>query len=372
MINKYTIGVVGAGGFAKFALKAFLNNSEVKFGAVYDINIEASKSFANNFNGKSITTYNELLDSDEINIVYIATPPYLHYEQSLQALKKGKHVICEKPVAFKYDEAVELNQFAKSKDLLFIVNLMQRYNPLFLQIKQLFESNVLGEFLHGYMENYASDQSLHPNHWFWDEKLSGGIFIEHGVHFFDLFAGWLGKGELITSIEQHRKKTAIEYKAADRVQAIVRFPKGIVNYYHGFNQPDMLDRQEFRLQFEKGELTLFEWVPTRFELNAVVTQSEYNKLINILSPDSIKITERFSDSILVKGNFKDLSPDLKINISGGEKVEKEDRYIEMLSNMINDQLNWIKNKQHKRLLTAQNAIDSIEIAINAHTKAIRL
>jgi len=372
MDNKYTIGVVGAGGFAKFALNAFLKNSKLKFGAVYDVNIETSKSYAKHFLGKSMATFNELLDSDEINMVYIATPPYLHYKQSLQALKKGKHVICEKPISFNYDEAVELNQLAKSKGLLFIVNLMQRYNPLFLQIKQLIESNVLGEFLHGYMENYASDQSLHPNHWFWDEKMSGGIFIEHGVHFFDLFAGWLGKGELINSIEQHRKGTAIENKTADRVQAVVQFPQGTVNYYHGFNQPDMLDRQEFRLQFEKGEITLFKWVPTRFKLNAIVTQNEYSKLINILSPDSIKIEERFSDSQMVKGNFKNLNPDFKVNMSGGEKVEKGDRYLEMVSNMINDQLNWIENKQHQRLLTAQNAVDSIEIAINAHTKAIRL
>ena len=135
MENKYTIGIVGAGGFAKFALTAFLKNSTVRFLGVYDLDIEASKSFANIFKGTSYATYDELVDSDEINMVYVATPPYLHYEQSLQALKKGKHVICEKPISFNYDEAVELNQLAKSKGLLFIVNLMQRYNPLFLQIK---------------------------------------------------------------------------------------------------------------------------------------------------------------------------------------------------------------------------------------------
>ncbi len=106
MENKYTIGVVGAGGFAKFALNTFLKNNKVRFWGVYEINIETSKSFINVFKGTSYATYDELLDSDEINMVYIATPPYLHYEQSLQALKKGKHVICEKPISFNYDEAV--------------------------------------------------------------------------------------------------------------------------------------------------------------------------------------------------------------------------------------------------------------------------
>ena len=71
---------------------------------------------------------------------------------------------------------------------------MQRYNPLFSQIKELVDSKLLGDVLHGTFENYASDEGLGPDHWFWDRIKSGGIFVEHGVHFFDMFAGWLGSG----------------------------------------------------------------------------------------------------------------------------------------------------------------------------------
>jgi predicted dehydrogenase len=67
---------------------------------------------------------------------------------------------------------------------------MQRYNPLFGKVSRLVQSRVLGEVLHGSFENYGSDENLPVDHWFWDRSKSGGIFIEHGVHFFDLFAGW--------------------------------------------------------------------------------------------------------------------------------------------------------------------------------------
>ena len=71
---------------------------------------------------------------------------------------------------------------------------MQRYNPLYDVIAALIQTKCFGELLHGHFENDASDENLPPEHWFWDRSKSGGIFIEHGVHFFDTFAGWLGTG----------------------------------------------------------------------------------------------------------------------------------------------------------------------------------
>src|SRR6201999_2560602 len=131
-----------------------------------------------------------------VDIVYIATPPFLHFDQARQALEAGKHVICEKPLALTTSQADELISIAHRKQRLLVANLMQRYNPLFNLVGQLIERKLLGELLHGYFENYASDENLPPEHWFWDPTKSGGIFIEHGVHFFDMFAGWLGAGEV--------------------------------------------------------------------------------------------------------------------------------------------------------------------------------
>ena len=120
---------------------------------------------------------------------------------------------------------------------------------------------MLGELLHGYFENYASDESLPPDHWFWDRAKSGGIFIEHGVHFFDLFAGWLGRGHGRRGAGGAAARApAIE----DQVQCTVRYGDGVlVNFYHGFTQPGRMDRQELRLVFERGDVTLYDWVPTR-------------------------------------------------------------------------------------------------------------
>jgi predicted dehydrogenase len=72
-----------------------------------------------------------------------------------------------------------------------------RYDPLNQAIARILEAGSLGAPLHAFFENYASDTPLGPGHWFWKPEISGGIFIEHGVHFFDLFRMWFGSGEVV-------------------------------------------------------------------------------------------------------------------------------------------------------------------------------
>ena len=73
------------------------------------------------------------------------------------------------------EQADEIVSLARDTRLLLVTNLMQRYNPLFEQIKALVDSKLLGEVLHGTFENYACDEGLGPEHWFWDQPKSGGI-----------------------------------------------------------------------------------------------------------------------------------------------------------------------------------------------------
>ena len=154
----------------------------------------AALAAAARFGVENVDDVGELLRRDDVDVVYIATPPFLHHPQAMAALEAGKHVIVEKPLAMTVAQADELIAAARRRDRLLVANLMQRYNPLFDAVRRLVEARVLGEVLHGSFENYASDENLPAEHWFWDRDKSGGIFVEHGVHFFDLFAGWLGAG----------------------------------------------------------------------------------------------------------------------------------------------------------------------------------
>ena len=72
-----------------------------------------------------------LLRRDDVDLVYIATPPFLHHPQAMAALEAGKHVIVEKPLALTVAQADAMIAAARQRDRLLVANLMQRYNPLF-------------------------------------------------------------------------------------------------------------------------------------------------------------------------------------------------------------------------------------------------
>src|SRR5436190_13484785 len=149
------IGVVGAGGFGLMALQHFTQLPQVQLVGMAGTHREAAFAAARRFGVPDIEDIDRLLARDDVDLIYIATPPFLHHPQALKALKAGKHVISEKPLAVTVEQADELISVARQKGLLVIANLMQRYNSLFWTVKQLIETKVLGEFLHGYFENYA-------------------------------------------------------------------------------------------------------------------------------------------------------------------------------------------------------------------------
>ncbi|MDQ3622442.1 MAG: Gfo/Idh/MocA family oxidoreductase [Verrucomicrobiota bacterium] len=73
-----------------------------------------------------------------------------------------------------------------------------------------------------------------PRHWFWDREKSGGIFIEHGVHFFDLFEWWLGPGKVLAAQQVQRPGSAL----IEHVSCTVLYrDSALVQFYHGFHQP---------------------------------------------------------------------------------------------------------------------------------------
>src|SRR5262245_42188346 len=264
------IGVIGCGGFGLFALQQFAQVPGVRLVGLAGTHREAARAAVARFGLPDLMEVEALVGMPELDLVYIATPPFLHFPQAMKALQAGKHVIVEKPTALRVREADELLTLARERGLLMVTNLMQRYNPLCAKVAALVRDQPLGAILHAYFENYANDEGLPPDHWFWDREKSGGIFVEHAVHFFDLFAGWLGPGTVEAAQVCVRPGSAIE----DQVQCTIRYGDVLVNFYHGFTQPGRMDRQELRLVFERGDVTLAEWIPVRVNIHALVDEAQ--------------------------------------------------------------------------------------------------
>ncbi len=355
--SELRVGVIGCGGFGLFALQQYVQVPGVKLVGMVDPHSAAAIAFAKRFGVEEVQGLDALLNRADIDLVYIATPPFLHYEQGLRAVQAGKHVICEKPMAMSVAQADELVAAARQHDRLLVANLMQRYNPLFDAVKSLIDEGVLGEFLHGYFENYATDEGLGPEHWFWDRAKSGGIFIEHGVHFFDLFAGWLGEGQVVAAQAETRPASAVE----DQVQATVRYPGGaLVNFYHGFHQPGRLDRQELRLVFEHGDVTLHEWIPTRFRIHAAVSEEQTKRLTELFPNGRLRAAQTYGGpQRQCRGRFKELDVYQLVELNGGDEHIKLHLYGDLVRALFEDQVAWVRDRGHTRRLTEKNGRDSV-------------
>lgn len=362
------LGVIGMGGFGLFATQHFLQVPDTQLIAIAGTFREQSQQAARRFKADILETPEELVRREDIDVVYLATPPALHYQQALLCLQHGKHVICEKPLALTPDQGKEMLALAKAKGLLVITNLMQRYNPMIGRIQQIIKRNLLGKPLHGYFENYASDEGLSASHWFWNREISGGIFIEHGVHFFDLFEYWLGAGNVVAAQRVLRPESGLE----EQVHATVRYENDVlVNFYHGFTQPGRLDRQELRIVFEHGDITLEEWVPTRLKLRGIVNEEQMQQLLDIFPGAGFDISAVYGGAERrQRGRHQDIEAFQKIELHFGHETDKQHLYGELLRNFFTEQSDYLRGRIEKRRSTEENGLRSLEMAYQASLMAL--
>ncbi len=361
--NTIGMGVVGCGGFGLYAMQHFAQIPGVKPVGMAGTHRPAAYAAAQRFGIPDIVEVEKMVEQEDVDIVYISTPPFLHYEQAMLALNAGKHVIVEKPLALTLEEADGMIEAARKRDVLLVADLMQRYNPLFGAIRRLVESKVLGEMLHGFLENYATDEGLPAEHWFWDRSKSGGIFVEHGIHFFDLFEGWLGPGRVESAQRTLRPGTDIE----EQVQCAIRYGGGVlVNFYHGFHQAGRMDRMQIRLLFERGDVNLFEWVPTQVHIQAIADEKGTRDLCDLFPGARLDITTSYAPKDRAcEARHKSLDIYQMLELYHGEGDNKMHRYGEILRAAFQDQIAWIRDRRHERVMTEENGRRSLEVALDA-------
>ena len=206
-----------------------------------------------------------LLADPRVAVVAVATPPADHAGLALAALRGDRHVFCEKPLAINLEDAAELLAATDRPGApRLTVDYVLRRNPLYALLGRLGRA-VLGPARRFALENLASDEHLGADHWFWDREVSGGIAVEHGVHFFDAAAWLLGsQPELVQALEAARPDGRV-----DTALASATHPGGATaSYAHSFARPERAESQWTTLDW--GEVAggrLYGWIPVELELD---------------------------------------------------------------------------------------------------------
>ncbi len=390
------VGLVGCGGFARFAVRQYRTLPGVSIEAVADVDPAAAERAAAELEA-AVLPPREVLEHPALDLVYIATPPALHFEQAAAALAAGRHVLVEKPLATTVADAEELEALAARQGLVCVANLLERYCPLSATVRRVIESRLLGGLVHGLFLNEAGDEGLGPEHWFWDRDTSGGIFVEHGVHFFDLVGSWLGVGHVVSAARSVRwPPRADVFHSSDgdaggepfeeQVVCTCRYPvnhalalpgeprhahSGILFHFeHGFHQSAPLDRQEMRLVFERGEVRLFDWVPTHGTLRALLDDEAAAALAAMLPGSTVRTAAGLAGGPRrVRGRFHEWEATaiVEIDFAAGDKMTV---YAEAVRDLAADQIARIRDATHVRRLTEADCVAAVAIACEADRLAL--
>ncbi|HXV84510.1 MAG TPA: Gfo/Idh/MocA family oxidoreductase [Candidatus Binatia bacterium] len=193
-MNDLKVAIVGTGGIYRLAHgPAWRQIPQARVIATCDIIKErADQARAELGVEKSFSSLEDLLARDSIDLVDICTPHPSHAELAIKALRAGKHVICEKPMALEIEDAARMMEVAKETGGHLYIGHTRRFDRRWVEIKQQLKSGRIGEPVAARW-NERSWAGFPGDNWRWDPR-NGGVLMDLGVHVADLFA-WFFEAE---------------------------------------------------------------------------------------------------------------------------------------------------------------------------------
>ena len=270
MTNTYNWGILGAG---KIASKFVQDLHKVKGANVYAVasrSLSRAKEFAEAHNSnKFYGSYLELVTDEEVDIVYIATPHVFHFEHTMLALNHNKAVLCEKPMAMKREQVLEMITKAKHEKLFLMEALWTYFLPHYNYVLEIVASGKFGK-LNELKADFGFDAPFNTEKRIYNKDLGGGSLLDVGIY--PVFAALtlLGKPDSIEA------KATIGKTGVDENCSIqFKYDNGsVANLYSAI---DETTPTEAVLVFEKAEII----INSRFHEPSSVQIRSKNKIETI-------------------------------------------------------------------------------------------
>lgn len=231
MSDKVRVGVIGAGRIARTHASAYKSVARGILTGCTDVNPEAARKFGSENGVRVFDNAEQLLKSPEIDAVIIATPNGLHAEQTITALRSGKHVFCQKPIAMTMEEADRVVAEAElQKTQVLQYGFMLRFTPPLTQVRLRLKSGGLGDPIVSRSAIFGWEPSA-P--WFYDPKQGGGVILDTMVHFADLLLWLFGPVEYVHADGgAYVLQGARDFASADNAMVTVRHRSGVISHQY--------------------------------------------------------------------------------------------------------------------------------------------
>ncbi len=225
-MKKLRVAVLGTGFIAHIHLESYARFvPTVEVTAVYGRTAEHAKALAEQFHIPAwYDDIDKLLSEQELDMVDICLPNYLHYDACMKAARHNKHIVMEKPLALTLEEADEMIAECKKRNLKLMYAEELCFAPKYERVRSLVESGAVGQV---YMLKQAEKHSGPHSPWFYKkETAGGGVMMDMGCHALAWFR-WMTKNNQVKSVFAHMGTVLHDTECDDNTVTIVEFENGV-------------------------------------------------------------------------------------------------------------------------------------------------
>ncbi|HET9747132.1 MAG TPA: bi-domain-containing oxidoreductase [Chitinophagaceae bacterium] len=309
-LTRFNIGFIGAGSFAQSYLIPNVKHPGSSLQTVVTSKGITAKNVADKFGfGKASSNAEDVLTDGTINTVFIATPHDSHARFVLSALRAGKSVFVEKPLAMREDELDEIKEYYEANGGNLMVGYNRRFSPLAIELKKYFPGEAQPLTM-----NYRINAGFIPKeHWIQDENAGGGRIIGEACHFIDLmhfFSGSLVENVFAQCISSANN----QIKNDDNLAIMLKFRNGSIgNIIYTANGDIALPKERLEIfggnkagilnDFKNAELYSGNKVKT-FKMQGKGHREEINEFFAALSAGTVMPIDFGSLYLTNKATFK--------------------------------------------------------------------
>lgn len=355
------IGLIGVGGtFGSFISDA-LRDVRGKLVAVADVK-QAALDRARDELGveATYTDYRQLIGDERVQLVIVATPPFTQHEIGMAVLRSGKALFIEKPGSVRLEDFRELVDYQREHRVPASIDYVMRWNQLLDVVRQIRARGWLGPMQSSTFLNYAQDETLPEGHWFWDRAKSGGIWVEHCVHFFDLYGALAGTPPVSVAATYGVRDDTAPGGRVDQVSgAVVHEGDVVCTYFHAFDRPKAMERQEAIVAFERGFASIKGWIAEEVQVEGWVSNRDAEGLLSL--PHVASSQQDAIDREMRRGDLS-WHADRHVAVRCTLPWDRTESYRREVAAGINDLLQACANPSHTQSVTLVDALRSLAVA----------
>ena len=229
------------------------------------------------------TDYRALVDNDDLDAVIVATPDDCHHEMAMYALRAGKHVLCEKPMASTVAEAKEMTDLAEHSGLVNMINFTWRWMPFYTYIRELLAEGTIGELFYLNIA-YSSSHGIEHQGWRFDADRAAGVLGDlgsHVIHIATLLAGDVTavSANLQSYSDPQTDQTVPDTPANTSAALLMEYANGVHGTLHTSAATNLGNRgQEQRVEIAGSQATI-------------------TGVMDMFNPDRILLSRRGEDEV---------------------------------------------------------------------------